>query len=133
MHYGRTNRQIIMALAAVLDYEEDLKLYHAWRAGLLAGKIAELLPHMRQQLFYAGLLHDIGGVGLPDHLVHYSLGESRTAEGVSQQIYRHPALGAEIIALLPGFSQAAAMVATIMNITMAPGILREKRAGQYPG
>lgn len=40
MHCGRTNRQIIMALAVVLDHEEDLKLYHAWRTGLLAGRIA---------------------------------------------------------------------------------------------
>ncbi|HLV09630.1 MAG TPA: hypothetical protein VKY40_05440 [Halanaerobiales bacterium] len=49
----------------------------------MANKIA---PSIQGQLFYGGLLHDIGGVGLPHHVVHYSLYDKMN----QAEVQKHP-------------------------------------------
>ncbi len=63
----------LRALSLALDFDEGLKLHHAWRVALLSVRVAEhsglCLPEV---LYTAGLLHDLGGLGLSDHLVHHA-------------------------------------------------------------
>ena len=57
----------------VLDHDEGVVLYHGWRVGLLSGRIADMLGlDNASDVFFAGLLHDVGGIGLRDHVVHHA-------------------------------------------------------------
>ena len=65
--------ELMTALSLMMDLDENRKLYHAWRVAILAERMSqEILPEYRTQIFYAGLLHDIGAISLPDHVVHYT-------------------------------------------------------------
>ncbi len=99
--------QLISTLAMILDRDGDEKLNHSLRTAIIAFKMAEnLCPDKANLLFYAGLLHDAGGVGLPHHIVHYALGVEPDIPGVKE----HPVKGAEIIAQLPGLRETARFV-----------------------
>lgn len=65
--------ELITALSLMMDLDENRKLYHAWRVAILSERLAQkILPEYRTQIFYAGLLHDIGAISLPDHIIHYT-------------------------------------------------------------
>lgn len=67
----RLFQDTIRALSTALDLDDGQKLHHAWRVALVARHVAtELQLPNASYIFYAGLLHDVGGVGLSDHVVH---------------------------------------------------------------
>lgn len=70
---GNIFRDTLHVLALVQDFDEGVKLEHARRTALMAFHIAKSmdLPHP-QDAAYCGFLHDIGGMGLPDHVVHHA-------------------------------------------------------------
>jgi len=91
--------ELIAALGTVLDMEDEVKLYHAWRVALVARRLAQdLLPREEALVFYAALLHDIGGIGLPDHIVHKVLQPGAEED---LEIRQHPQRGAEMVRLFP--------------------------------
>lgn len=99
--------ELISSLSAVLDLDENVKLYHAWRTALFAYKMAQvILPQDAEQIFYAGLLHDVGAVGLADHLVHHPESDFESFS----IIFEHPRLGAEIVKEIPGLEKAAEFI-----------------------
>ncbi len=64
--------ELMTALSLMMDLDENRKLYHAWRVAILAERMSlKILPEYRTQIFYAGLLHDIGAISLKDHVIHY--------------------------------------------------------------
>ena len=98
----------VRVLSQLLDYDEGVKLDHAWRVGLLSYRIAvELGLPAPQHAYFAGLLHDIGGLGLPDHLVHHA------ARGFTDSRAREHAHAGERI--LAPFSLFAPWLATIRD------------------
>lgn len=99
--------ELISSLSAVLDLDENVKLYHAWRTALFAYRMAQIvLPAEAEQVFFAGLLHDVGAVGLADHLVHHPEGDHESSEIIRQ----HPYLGAGIVKEIPGLTIAAELI-----------------------
>ncbi|HHV63355.1 MAG TPA: HD domain-containing protein [Firmicutes bacterium] len=99
---------IISALSMVLDVEEDKKLYHGWRVAAVATLAAENLgTELLPEVFYGGLLHDIGAMGFPDHMVHYPTLEAQLSV---PEILQHPARGAAIIQEIPGLEGATGMI-----------------------
>jgi uncharacterized domain HDIG len=99
--------EAIESLALVLDLDEEEKLFHAWRVASLALAFSGSSSATdRTQLFLGGLLHDIGAIGLEDHIVHLLVREEHTPD-----VRRHPARGAEIIRAIPGLEEAARAVA----------------------
>jgi HD-GYP domain-containing protein (c-di-GMP phosphodiesterase class II) len=111
----RTVNELISAVSMAMDIEEGVKLYHGWRVAVLAARIAKCLGAEEcTEHFYGGLLHDVGGVGLPNHLIHYLAKDSNSpAQGeraMAQVVVSHPLLSAEIISALPGVSDAARAV-----------------------
>lgn len=100
--------ELISTLAAILDLDENIKLYHAWRTALVSYRMAQLIiPNQAVQVFYAGLLHDVGAVGLKDHLVHHT----KFADQREQEIiFNHPKVGGLIVQEIPGLKQAATYV-----------------------
>lgn len=112
---ARTVNELISAVSMAMDIEENVKLYHGWRVAIVAARLADTFD--RQNLtasFYGGLLHDVGGVGLPHHLVHYFKNELVSHSGGERKLDRgvvaHPLFSAEIVSSLPGIADAARAV-----------------------
>ncbi|MGI9860667.1 HD domain-containing phosphohydrolase [Moorella naiadis] len=105
----RTFSELVVALSTILDIEQETKLYHAWRVALVAQELARReLPELANRVFYAGLLHDLGAIGLDDHLVHLVV--KPEASG-NPAILDHPQKGAVMVAAIPGLGdEAAAMI-----------------------
>src|SRR5512141_1456077 len=94
--------ETIESLALVLELDEEQKLYHGWRVAALSEALARLVaPEQRTDVFFGGLLHDIGVIGTEDRVAHID-GKSRTKE-----IRSHPERSAQIIAAIPGLERAA--------------------------
>jgi HD-GYP domain-containing protein (c-di-GMP phosphodiesterase class II) len=79
----------------MMDFSENRKLYHAWRVAILSEKLSQkLFPDYRTEMFYAGLLHDIGAISLPYHIVHYEKIEKPCKSSI---LFNHPQKSANIV------------------------------------
>ena len=97
-------QQLISTLGIILDRDGEEKLNHSLRTAIIAANLAKkILPEKQTLLFYTGLLHDVGGVGLPHHMVHYALKREERTPRVEQ----HSTKGYEIINRLPGLKEGA--------------------------
>ena len=96
---------IIRAMSLVLDFDEKKKLQHAWRVAVIAQKIAETMGFGDSaMMYYAGLLHDIGAVGIRDHIVHHiERGE------LTEAVRNHGRVGAEILRSCRPFRKGVAL------------------------
>ena len=100
--------ELMTALSLMMDLDENRKIYHAWRVALLAEKLStQILPEYRTQIFYAGLLHDIGAISLPDHVVHYTNIDDHITNEV---LAKHCEKSAEIIKKIGPLTLASNMV-----------------------
>ena len=115
LNAARTVNELISAVSMAMDIEEGVKLYHGWRVAIIAARLTRALGHTNaMENFYAGQIHDVGGVGLPHHLVTYldadpTDGEPRE-DPLNAAVVSHPLLSAEIVSSLPGISHAARAV-----------------------
>ncbi|MEK7817625.1 MAG: HD domain-containing phosphohydrolase, partial [Actinomycetota bacterium] len=92
--------ELARALSLVLDIEGKNQMYHAWRVGVLSTKLASLLdPSLTVPLTYAGLLHDIGKVGIDDHVAYHPDQENQK---YIPWLRSHSLRGAEIMGEIPG-------------------------------
>jgi response regulator RpfG family c-di-GMP phosphodiesterase len=84
---------------------------HGRRVSQLSGKIAEhlKLPEERvTQIELAGLLHDIGKLGLPPHLVAYNTQEWTDED---QKLYhRHPVQGQQVVQFINQLGNVGLMI-----------------------
>ena len=100
---------LIIALSYLLDAQEDPRLYHGWRVAAVSTAMAkQMLPKQVTDVFFAALLHDVGGMGQFSHMVHYPF---RHRQDASPEIIAHPHRGAEIVRAIPGLELAAEFVA----------------------
>jgi HD-GYP domain-containing protein (c-di-GMP phosphodiesterase class II) len=100
--------ELITALSLVLDLERYQQLYHGRRVAVIATKLAErIMPDKQDQVFYAGLLHDIGSIGLETHVVdHLTLEEQLS----NPYVRAHPQIGFQIVNTIPGLQEAAKLI-----------------------
>lgn len=93
MHSKRLFKEIIRALSLTIDFDEGQRLNHAWRVALLAYNTAKFmkLPES-EMLYYAGLLHDIGAIGLAPHINQHGPGMN-----IDPEARLHPGKGKLII------------------------------------
>jgi putative nucleotidyltransferase with HDIG domain len=104
LEYNKLFNELIVAMSLVLDLDEARKLHHARRVAVLSTFLAEeITPDDLTYIFYAGLLHDIGNMGLSDHIVHY---QSLRKQLSIPKIRVHPIVGAEIVSLIPGLEES---------------------------
>jgi diguanylate cyclase (GGDEF)-like protein/putative nucleotidyltransferase with HDIG domain len=87
----------VLILAETLDLRDSGTAQHSQTVGRLCEQIAialELDPERVERLRLAGLLHDLGKIGVPDHVLGKpaALTESEWAE-----MKKHPELGARIL------------------------------------
>ncbi|WP_422446756.1 HD-GYP domain-containing protein [Thermoanaerobacterium sp. DL9XJH110] len=100
--------ELIGALSLMMDLDENRKIYHAWRVAVLSERLAQkILPEYRTQIFYAGLLHDIGAISLPDHVVHYTNLKDHFKNPI---LLNHPVKSAEIVKEIKPLAIAAGMI-----------------------
>jgi putative nucleotidyltransferase with HDIG domain len=90
--------QTIGALAEAVDKRDPFTAKHSHRVKDIAsdiGRVMRLNSGEMEALEWGGLLHDVGKIGVPDHVL---LKPDRLTREERQLMNSHPVLGAEIIA-----------------------------------
>jgi putative nucleotidyltransferase with HDIG domain len=103
-HLGSMNRvyvATIEALAQAVDAKDQVTHDHVRRVQQNSLRLAERLGVSDQKelqaLQAAGLLHDVGKIGIPEHILNKP-GKLTTAE--FEVMKRHPAIGADILSVI---------------------------------
>jgi putative nucleotidyltransferase with HDIG domain len=87
----------VRALAEAIDAKDPYTRGHSERVGVYASRIARELACENQfieRIYLAGLLHDIGKIGIPDAIIAKP---GPLDEAEYEQIKRHPEIGARIL------------------------------------
>ena len=98
---------IVKALSMTMDLVEQATEQHALSVAGIAmnlGKSLGLPDEQLRDLYYAGLLHDIGQIGAPDEILRKK-GALTLKEKAS--IYSHPHVGYEIVREIPTLDSSA--------------------------
>ena len=89
--------QTIGALAEAVDAKDSYTRGHSERVGVYSSRIArqmDLRKEMIENIYIAGLLHDVGKIGVPDAII--TKPDRLTPEEYAQ-IQQHPEIGAKIL------------------------------------
>lgn len=105
----KTVNELVTALPYIIDFDERKKIYHSWRVAIISALAAEgtVNPQQLKHIFYAALLHDIGGVGFPIHIIHYLKRSDKTNRNI---LLSHPIIGAQLVSEIPKLNPAAKMI-----------------------
>lgn len=102
--------QMIMALGSAIDAKDVYTNGHSERVAKYSGEIARRMGKSTQEIndiYYIGLLHDIGKIGIPDYIINKA---GKLTEEEYELIKNHPNIGAEILSSItemPGISFGA--------------------------
>lgn len=105
----RQFKDIIKALALVIDLAEGYDAQHGYNVALSAvqlGKYIGLDTMQLRNLFYAGLLHDVGEVGFPKETEDYNYFIWQN----NPYIHPHPIIGEAIVKHLPTLNGASKVI-----------------------
>ena len=89
--------QTIRALAEAIDAKDHYTLGHSERVAVYASRIAwqmNLRKELIERVYFAGLLHDVGKIGVPDVIIAKP---SRLTPEEYIEIQKHPEIGAKIL------------------------------------
>ncbi len=89
--------QTIRALAEAVDAKDAYTRGHSERVGVYASKLAREMSFPKdfiERVYIAGLLHDVGKIGVPDHIITKP---ERLTDLEYEEIKRHPEIGARIL------------------------------------
>ncbi len=89
--------QTIRALAEAIDAKDTYTRGHSERVAVYSSRLARemgLRKEMIERLYFAGLLHDVGKIGVPDAII--TKPDHLTAEEYDE-IKKHPEIGAKIL------------------------------------
>lgn len=106
---SRTINELITVVAYVADVEENRKLFHTWRVAILSALLAKkiLNPAKTKEVFYAAILHDVGGVGYPYHIIHYLKRKDKASQNI---LLSHPIVGAQLVSNIPRLTAVAKLI-----------------------
>lgn len=93
----RLSIQIIHTLASTVDAKDKYTNGHSMRVAKYSSAIAERMGKSSQEqenIYYMGLLHDIGKIGIPDEIINKP---TRLTDEEFAIIKKHPIIGAEIL------------------------------------
>ena len=93
----RLSSQIMKTLAGTIDAKDKYTKGHSTRVADYAVKIAKKLGKSEKDqgdIYYLGLLHDIGKIGIPDRIINKT---TRLTDEEYEIIKTHPIVGAEIL------------------------------------
>jgi putative nucleotidyltransferase with HDIG domain len=89
--------QTILALATAVDARDRYTRNHSGRVSRISGAMARVMrlpEQLAEQIEWAGLLHDIGKIGIRDNIL---LKEGPLDREERMIMNQHPAIGAEIV------------------------------------
>ena len=93
----RLSDQIIRALAETIDAKDTYTNGHSLRVAQYSVEIAKrvgMTPEEQEHIYYMGMLHDIGKIGIPDSIITKNSSLSEKEYYVTR---KHPEIGAEIL------------------------------------
>lgn len=93
----RLSMQIMLTLANTIDAKDKYTNGHSVRVAEYAREIAKRAGKSEQEqedIYYIGLLHDIGKIGIPNTIINKT---SRLTDEEYEIIKTHPKIGAEIL------------------------------------
>jgi len=102
---------VLHALTATIDAKDPYTCGHSNRVAIISKRLAESmgLPAQRvQQIYLAGLMHDIGKIGVPESVL---CKPGRLTPEEYEAVKKHPGLGAKI---LGGIRQLDDVIASIL-------------------
>ncbi len=105
-----TEGAALQTLLIALKFRDEPTYWHSLRVGDLARRSSArlgLASDVQQNILLAGLLHDIGKLALPDHVLHKS---GRLTKQERSEVARHPALSAEILLPFTRFKRAREII-----------------------
>ncbi|MBI6546636.1 MAG: HD domain-containing protein, partial [Cyanobacteria bacterium NC_groundwater_1444_Ag_S-0.65um_54_12] len=106
----RLFKDLLRALSLVLDLALGNKRQHSLRVATTSVQTGALLGIATEELrdlFYAGLLHDLGEICLHEEERNLVLA---IQEPIPESLRRHPVVGAEICAWIPSLEGAAQLI-----------------------
>ncbi|MCM1264241.1 MAG: HD-GYP domain-containing protein [Butyrivibrio sp.] len=119
----RLSRQIVLTLAKTIDAKDKYTKGHSERVADYSMKIAArigLSEQEQQEIYWMGLLHDIGKIGVPDTIINKA---GKLTDEEFHIIQTHPIIGSEILST----------ISEIPNITKGARFHHEKYNGTgYP-
>jgi putative nucleotidyltransferase with HDIG domain len=89
--------QTIRALAEAIDAKDAYTRGHSERVAVYASRIARQMgmrKEMIERVYFAGLLHDVGKIGVPDAIITKP---AKLNEEEYREIKKHPEIGAKIL------------------------------------
>ena len=89
--------QTIRALAEAIDAKDHYTRGHSERVAVYGSRIARqmnLSKEITERVYFAGLLHDVGKIGVPDAIITKP---ARLDREEYEEIKKHPAIGAKIL------------------------------------
>ncbi|HSF02146.1 MAG TPA: HD-GYP domain-containing protein, partial [Solirubrobacterales bacterium] len=103
-------RRVVQALTGAVAAKDLYTEGHLQRVNHYARRVGTQLglgSHALEVLEIAGALHDIGKIGIPEHI----LAKAGPLDSMERQLVeRHPEIGARILENVDGFAEAAALV-----------------------
>ena len=92
--------QTAEALAGAIDAKDEYTHGHSSRVALYSRKIAETYGLSAEEcdtVYYTALLHDVGKIGVPDHIINK---KGRLTEDEYAAIKKHPVIGNQILSTI---------------------------------
>lgn len=93
----RLSLQMVKTLAGTIDAKDKYTNGHSTRVAEYAKEIAKRVGKSQKEqedIYYMGLLHDIGKIGVPDEIINKT---SRLTDEEYEIIKTHPSIGADIL------------------------------------
>ncbi len=93
----RLTEQMITSLARTVDAKDSYTNGHSQRVANYSREIARRLgkgDRFVREIYYMGLLHDIGKIGVPDYIINKT---DRLTDDEFKTIKSHPEIGAEVL------------------------------------
>ena len=93
----RLTVQVMQTLASTIDAKDKYTNGHSVRVAEYSREIARRMnmsEQNQQDIYYIGLLHDIGKIGIPDEIINKT---SRLTDEEFATIKTHPCIGADIL------------------------------------
>ena len=100
-------KQAALILVKAMEYHDNYTRGHSQRVAEISAFLAESLGLDKEKIYWAALLHDIGKIGIPQHILNK---EGPLDEEEFELIKQHPIKGYELIKDTEGFEDIAKIV-----------------------
>ncbi len=104
-------RELTSAVSKVVNLAENKDVNHSERVGAMSLRLARAIGITKSyelaQIYFGGLLHDVGEIGIPDSLLHRKV---KLNEDEFQLLSTHTKIGRQIVEQIPVLEEAARIV-----------------------